>query len=56
MKLLVVYAFFVVIGEAIAYGIGRGIEAWSQPASLPAFLGLFFVMLWAAWRAAVLVA
>lgn len=56
MKLLVFYIVFVAIGEAIAYLVGRTVEHWSPPASLPVFLSLFFFMLWAAWRAAVKVA
>jgi hypothetical protein len=56
MKLLAVYALFVVIGELIAYGIGRVVEQWSAALSLPVFLGLFFVVFWAAWRGAVRVA
>jgi hypothetical protein len=56
MKLLVFYVVFVTIGEAIAYVVGRAIEFWSPATSLPVFLSLFFVMLWAAWRVAVKVA
>ena len=56
MKLLAVYVAFVAVGEAIAYGIGRAVENWSPTASLPAFLGCFFIVFWAAWRAAVRVA
>lgn len=53
MKLLVVYIVFVAIGEAIAYVAGRTVEFWSPATSLPVFLSLFFLMLWAAWRLAV---
>ncbi|MCK9919942.1 hypothetical protein MXD81_63510 [Microbacteriaceae bacterium K1510] len=56
MKLLAVYTVFVAIGQVIAYGIGRAVEAWSTTASLPAFLACFFLVLWVAWRAAVRVA
>lgn len=56
MKLLAVYTLFVVIGEFIAYGVGRVVEQWSATASLPVFLACFFVVFWAAWRAAVRVA
>jgi hypothetical protein len=53
MKLLVFYIVFVAIGEGIAYAAGRTVELWSPATSLPVFLGLFFFMLWAAWRLAV---
>ena len=56
MKLLAFYIVFVVIGEAIAYAVGRTVETWSQTASLPAFLACFFFVLWAAWRVATHVA
>jgi len=54
MKLIAVYVALVLVGEAIAYSIGRSVEVfWSQSASLPIFLGCFFIVFWAAWRAAV---
>ncbi|HME30763.1 MAG TPA: hypothetical protein VKE53_13005 [Pseudolabrys sp.] len=53
MKLLVFYVVFVVIGEIIAYFIGRTVELWSAPVSLPVFLACFFFVFWAAWRLAV---
>lgn len=53
MRLLVYYVVFVVIGEFIAYLIGRTVEHWSATASLPVFLACFFFVFWAAWRLAV---
>lgn len=53
MKLIAAYVVFVLIGEAIAYGIGRTVEHWSPATSLPVFLACFFVVFWAAWRLAV---
>ena len=47
MKLIAVYVAFVLIGETIAYFIGRTVEHWSQSASLPVFLACFFVVFWA---------
>lgn len=52
MKLLAVYTLFVVIGEGIAYAIGRLVEQWSAAASLPVFLACFFLVFWVAWRGA----
>ncbi len=56
MKLLAVYTLFVVIGELIAYAVGRVVEQWSATASLPVFLAAFFLVFWVAWRAAIRVA
>jgi hypothetical protein len=53
MKLIAFYVLFVLIGETVAYFVGRTVEYWSAPASLPAFLACFFVVFWAAWRLAI---
>ncbi len=53
MKLIAVYVVLVILGEGIAYLIGRSVEQWSAAASLPAFLACFFVVFWVAWRIAV---
>ncbi len=53
MKLIAVYVVLVLIGETIAYAIGRAVEHWSPSASLPVFLGCFFMVFWAAWRLAI---
>ena len=45
---------FVLIGDAIAYFIGRTTENFaSQSLSLSVFLGCFFVVFWLAWVLAV---
>ena len=53
MKLIAVYVGFVIVGEALAYFIGRTVEIWSKGASLPVFLACFFFVFWGAWRLAV---
>ena len=53
MKLIAIYVIFVLIGETIAYFIGRSVEHWSATASLPVFLACFFIVFWAAWRLAI---
>lgn len=53
MKLIAYYVGFVLIGDAMAYSIGRSVEHWSPTASLPVFLACFFIVFWAAWRLAV---
>lgn len=53
MRLLVTYIVLALIGIAIIYFIGLGIERMWPIASLPAFLLLFFVDLWLSWLVAV---
>lgn len=53
MRLLVTYIVLALIGIAIIYFIGLGIERMWPLASLPAFLLLFFVVLWLSWLGAV---
>jgi len=53
MRLIAVYVVFVLIGEGIAYTVGRSVEHWSQAASLPVFLACFFIVFWGAWRLAI---
>ncbi len=54
MKLIAVYIVLVLIGDAIAYFIGRTMEHFAtQSLSLTVFLGCFFVVFWAAWLLAV---
>ena len=56
MKLIGVYVIFVLVGDAIAYFVGRTVEHWSMTASLPVFLAGFFLVFWGAWRLAIRVA
>ena len=53
MKLIVAYVAFVLIGEFVAYLIGRTVEAWSPTASLPVFLACFFIVFGVAWHLAI---
>ena len=54
MKLIAVYIVFVLIGDTIAYFIGRTMEHYStQSLSLSVFLACFFLVFWVAWVLAV---
>ena len=53
MKLIAVFVVFVLIGDVVAYGVGRTVEQWSETWSLPAFLTMFFIVFWGAWRLAI---
>ena len=49
MWLLLTYILTAVGGIVVIYFIGLGVEQAWPAASLPAFLILFFGMLWVAW-------
>jgi hypothetical protein len=51
--LLVVYVVLVIAGDILDYFIGVLVEAYWPAASLPVFLGLYFVFLWISWVLAV---
>ncbi|HXX08676.1 MAG TPA: hypothetical protein VEJ43_11490 [Pseudolabrys sp.] len=53
MRLIATYIVFVLLGEGIAYVVGRSVEQMSPSASLPVFLACFFIVFWAAWRLAI---
>jgi hypothetical protein len=53
MKIMAVYIAVVIVGEFLAYGIGRGVEIFSETLSLPVFLALFFSVFFFGWRFAV---
>jgi len=53
MSLLVVYVALMIAGDVIAYLIGLVIERTIPGASLPTFLAMYFLFLWAAWVIAV---
>jgi hypothetical protein len=53
MKLIAVYIGIVIVGVFIAYLVGGVVERWSEPASLPVFLGLFFAAFVFGWKLAV---
>jgi hypothetical protein len=53
MSVIVFFVAFVIVGDGIAIGIASIVERFSQPASLLVFLGLFVVVFWLSWMAAV---
>jgi hypothetical protein len=53
MSLLIVYVALVIMGDFVAYFIGLVIERNLPVASLPAFLAMYFLLLWVAWVIAV---
>ncbi len=53
MWLIVAYIVLAVIGNAVIYLIGLGIEKMWPVASLPLYLVMFFLVLWISWLGAV---
>jgi hypothetical protein len=53
MGLMLTYIVLALIGNAIIYFIGLGIERVWPVASLPLYLLMFFVVLWVSWLGAV---
>ena len=53
MWLITIYLALALAGNAVIYLIGLAIERVWPIASLPAFLVLFFLVLWFSWIAAV---
>lgn len=53
MKLITYYIVLSTIGDVIAAFVCLGIEKVVPWISMPLFLALFFLILWAAWVAAV---
>ena len=53
MWLIAVYLILMIVGDFVDYFIGLFVDDLWPSASLPVFLGLYFVFLWAAWIIAV---
>lgn len=53
MWLILIYTGLAILGNALIYFIGLGIEQMWPAASLPLYLLMFFAVLWAAWIVAV---
>jgi hypothetical protein len=53
MWLITIYIGLAVLGNAIIYFIGLGVERAWPAASLPVYLLMFFVVLWLSWIVAV---
>lgn len=53
MKLITYYIIIATIGDVAAVALCLAIEKFVPWISMPIFLGLFFLILWAAWILAV---
>jgi hypothetical protein len=53
MWLIIIYLIFMIVGDLADYLIGTVVERVWPAASLPVFLGLYFLFLWISWVLAV---
>lgn len=53
MTLIIYYVSMLLAGDVVAALLCLLIELYSPTASLPIFIGLYFLILWAAWVLAV---
>jgi hypothetical protein len=53
MSVILVFVAFVLIGDAVAFGIASIVERFSESASLIVFLALFVLVFWVGWQLAV---
>jgi hypothetical protein len=54
VSLLIIYFFTLLVGEAMAVGVGLTVEHVTTPhAGLTVFIGLYFLVFWLAWKLSV---
>jgi hypothetical protein len=53
MWLMLVYVGITIVLDFLDYLVGVAVESYSEPASLPVFLTMYFLSLWAGWVIAV---
>lgn len=54
-KVLLLYVFFMIVGQAIAVGIGLALDPYSKTLALATFIPLYYAMYWVAWRIALFI-
>jgi hypothetical protein len=55
MRILLTYAAFVIVGQAIAVVIGLLLDPYSQTLALAVFIPTYYAMYWVAWRITLLI-
>ena len=55
-RVLIVYLFCLIVGQAAAVGIGLLIDPYSKTIALAVFIPLYYAMYWLAWRLALFIA
>jgi membrane protein implicated in regulation of membrane protease activity len=54
-KILIIYVFCMIAGQAVAVGIGLLLDPISKTLALSVFIPLYYVMYWVAWRVALFI-
>ena len=52
VRVLLIYVACMVVGQAIAVGIGLALDPYSPTLALSVFIPLYYAMYWVAWRGA----
>ncbi len=54
-RIILIYLVCMIIGQAIAVGIGLALDPYSKTLALGVFIPLYYAMYWVAWRIALLI-
>jgi hypothetical protein len=55
LRVLILYLILLVIGQALAVGVGLALDPISKTAALAAFIPIYYGMYWVAWRIALMI-
>lgn len=56
LRVLIIYLVLLIVGQALAVGVGLILDPISKTAALAAFIPIYYAMYWVAWRVALLIA
>jgi hypothetical protein len=56
VRVLICYIFCLLVGQALAVGVGLLLDPYSKTAALAVFIPAYYAMYWVAWRLALLIA
>ena len=54
-RILIIYVVCMIVGQAIAVGIGLLLDPYSKTLALSVFIPLYYAMYWVAWRVALFI-
>ena len=54
--ILIIYLICMIVGQAIAVGIGLLLDPYSKTLALSVFIPIYYAMYWVAWRVALFIA
>ncbi|MBX9825231.1 MAG: hypothetical protein K2Y27_09570 [Xanthobacteraceae bacterium] len=56
LRVLLVYVVVLIVGQALAVGVGLVLDPVSKTVALAAFIPIYYAMYWVAWRVALTIA